>query len=222
MREGIVDLKLTSGKQSSVVLGRTILGVFAVMLFVSFCLVSSASAKMTEAQKARIKASLAENVPMEQIIREASEAGVQMGDIVTTLVGSGGDAGPVVSAAVMVCKATGSNTECMSHAISSALSIVKGQDAQQGVISSAVAAGADAKTVSNAARDAGMSTDSTANAVSNAGTTPPPVYGYSAPEPVAPPPSYTPPAAPAIGGGGGGASTPPKPASPTEPTAHRR
>ncbi len=221
MREGIVNLKLISGKQSSVVLGRFILGVFALMLVVSFCLVSSASAKMTEAQKARIKASLAENVPMEQIIREASEAGVQMGDIVTTLVSAGADPAVVVSSAVTVSNSTG-NTAGVSQAVSAALTAA-GADAQQSIISAAIGAGADKGTVSNAAAGAGMSAGSTANAVSNAGTTQPPVYGYSAPEPVAPPPSYTPPAAPAIGGGGGGASTPPKPASPTEPTGvHRR
>ena len=199
-------------------------GIFAMASCVLLVLViSSASAAgptkgphgITDAQKARIKAALAENLPMDQIIKEASEAGISMGSIVATLIGAGAAPSAVVSSAVTLSKAAGDN-EAVSAAITAALRAA-GKEAQRDIIAAAIAAGADPVTVASAAKEAGMSGDDAADSLYSSGSSAPPVYGYSAPQPAGPPPSYGPSGPVVIGGGGGGGGYAAKPASPTKP-----
>lgn len=179
--------------------------------------------------EAAIAADLAAGVEITVIIQNAVAAGLSVENAVAVLVTAGANPGVVVNAAI----GAGFSAPNVVQGASNAIQQMGLPDAavltqMTTIVQAATQAGATPAQVNSGFSNAGVSPTVIANANTNAASTPPPVFGYTAPPTTAAPATAV--VGAAAGGGGGGGligggaigaqpteASGNKPASPTQP-----
>lgn len=155
-------------------------------------------------QEKKIEADLAAKRPLNAILKDAVDSGMNVEDAVAALIGAGADPKTAVYTAI----SEGYSAE---QTVFGALAA--GSNLQT-VTDAAVSAGGDRGQIAVGESEAGYNADQVADSLSNSSGPGSPVYGYSNPNPTTTTNSF-PQSSVVIGGGGGGGST--NNASPSKP-----